>query len=60
MSRTSASQFKNGLLWNGYDYDKQAWVLKGIYQDCGHPETMHPDCCNAHQIAGQAVKMEVA
>jgi len=21
-----------------YDYDNQAWVVDGTYQDCGHPE----------------------
>lgn len=22
---------------NGYDYENQAWVVDGLYQQCGHP-----------------------
>jgi hypothetical protein len=29
---------------NYFDYDKQAWVIGGVYQRCGHPETMRCDC----------------
>lgn len=36
---------------NGFDYDKQAWVKDGQYQDCGHVQTGR-FCCNAHQLAG--------
>ncbi len=21
-----------------YDYDNQAWIVDGVYRDCGHPE----------------------
>lgn len=28
----------------GYDYDNQAWVVKGKYQSCSHPESMPCDC----------------
>lgn len=44
MSRSSANQYKNGKLLNGYDYENQAWVLNGRYVRCGHPDTMKCDC----------------
>ena len=27
-----------------YDYDNQAWIVDGVYQDCGHPESMATEC----------------
>lgn len=27
-----------------FDYQNQAWVIGGVYQRCGHPETMGCDC----------------
>lgn len=34
-----------------YDYENQAWVQHGVYQCCGHPDSM--DCrCYAKQHAG--------
>lgn len=36
--RTSTNQVNNGTLINGYDYENQAWVIAGVYQDCGHPQ----------------------
>jgi hypothetical protein len=44
MSRTSADEFRDGKLWNGYDYTHQAWVEDGKYVRCGHPESMQCDC----------------
>lgn len=39
MSRTSTNQLTaDGTLLNGFDYTNQAWVINGIYQDCGHPQ----------------------
>jgi len=35
--RESGDEYRAGRLWNGYDYDRQAWVIDGRYQDCGHP-----------------------
>ena len=35
---------EQGIILNGYDYDKQAWVRDGLYVRCGHPETMCCDC----------------
>lgn len=35
-----------------YDYDKQAWIIDGKYQRCGHPESM--DCkCYGKEHAGE-------
>lgn len=37
--RTSVNQITDtGILVNGFDYKNQAWVIDGIYQDCGHPQ----------------------
>lgn len=44
MSRESSDQYINGRLINGYDYTNQAWVLRGVYQACGHPERMQCTC----------------
>ena len=27
-----------------YDYEKQAWIKDGTYQDCGHPPDMECGC----------------
>lgn len=38
MTRLSTNEIdKEGKIINGYDYDKQCWVVGGIIQDCGHP-----------------------
>ena len=29
MTRISNDQYKDGILWNGYDYEKQEWVFEG-------------------------------
>lgn len=35
-----------------YDYDNQAWIVNGKYQDCNHPESM--DCgCYGKEHAGE-------
>jgi hypothetical protein len=44
MSRQSSNEFRDGLLWNGFDYTRQAWVVDGKYVCCGHPETMNCGC----------------
>ena len=44
MSRKSTNEMgKDGRLLNGYDYDRQAWVVDGRYVRCGHP-----DPCNCY------------
>jgi hypothetical protein len=42
--RLSKDEFKDGRLWNGFDYQNQAWVVEGKYVKCGHPETMKCNC----------------
>ena len=27
-----------------YDYRNQAWLVNGVYQDCGHPEAVDCQC----------------
>ena len=44
MSRESADEFRAGRLWDGYDYDRQAWVRNGRYVNCGHPKSMDCGC----------------
>jgi hypothetical protein len=40
-----------------YDYDNQAWVCDGIYQNCAHPDRMcgpnAPDPCWQRLHAGE-------
>lgn len=46
--RTSANQIERSRqitrLLDGFDYDKQAWVVNGQYIRCGHPEDMNCQC----------------
>jgi hypothetical protein len=43
----------------GFDYTHQAWVVDGLYVDCGHPLTM--DCgCYGRQHAGEATDASTA
>jgi hypothetical protein len=44
MSRTTVDQYKNGFLFNGYDYQRQAWVINGVYEACNHPKEMWCGC----------------
>ncbi len=44
MSRTSADLYINNKLTKGYDYVHQAWIINGVYEACGHPESMECDC----------------
>ncbi len=44
MTRFSNNYYRGGRLWDGYDYDKQAWVLDGVSIDCGHPKDMDCGC----------------
>lgn len=40
----SGNEYKEGKLWNGYDYDNQAWVVNGKYTRCWHPDSMNCNC----------------
>ena len=42
--RVSSNQVENGRLINGFDYDKQAWVVNGRYIRCGHPVGLDCKC----------------
>ena len=44
MSRQSTDQYHDNRLFNGYDYQNQAWVVNGVYQRCGHPDSMNCQC----------------
>jgi hypothetical protein len=59
MSRISKDQFDGqGILLNGFDYDKQAWVADGKYVRCGHPETMNCKC-HGKAHAGESVSLSI-
>lgn len=42
--RQSSNEYQNGRLINGFDYEKQAWVIDAKYARCAHPETVICDC----------------
>lgn len=55
--RLSNDIFKDGIVFDGYDYDLQVWVTNGIIEDCGHPITMKEvGCCKSHEYAGKFLK----
>lgn len=60
MSRQSRDELApDGTILNGYDYNVQVWVLGGVIQPCGHPETMQRKgdgpCCNGYAYAGYKI-----
>ena len=58
MTRMSRNWNRHGRVWSGFDYDLQVWVVAGVVQKCGHPETMRlggKPCCNAYRLAGQRI-----
>ncbi len=59
MSRLSQDEFDGqGILLNGFDYDKQAWVKDGRYLRCGHPESMTCGCFG-REHTGEPVRVSV-
>jgi len=49
MSRFDKDHYKDGEIFNGFDYDLQVWVKNGIVQICGH---LSPECgCNQRKYA---------
>lgn len=42
--RYSNDEYKGNRLINGYDYEKQAWVVNGKYIRCGHPDSINCRC----------------
>ena len=42
--RQSGDEYRDGRLYSGFDYDRQAWVEDGRYVRCGHPESMSCRC----------------
>ena len=39
-----------------FDYDLQVWTIGGVVQECGHPQSMRPGCCNADRFKGLKVE----
>ena len=58
MSRLSTDEYRNGLLWNGFDYTRQAWVVDGSYVRCGHPETMRCGCFGREHTGEKSLEKE--
>ena len=45
MTRTSTNVYDaQGILQQGFDYDRQAWVVDGAYVTCAHPADMACSC----------------
>ena len=57
--RISQDVYRDGLLFDGYDYDRQAWVKDGMYLRCGHPQAMQCGCFG-REFAGVPVADVVA
>ena len=60
MSRLSSDELAaDSTIFNGYDYHVQVWVLGGVVQPCGHPDSMQSDpsrpCCNAQVYHGYKI-----
>ena len=57
MSRESSDEYRGNRLINGYDYNRQAWVIDGKYQRCGHPDEM-PCGCYGRAHEGEETRPE--
>ncbi len=44
MTRVSDNYYVGGRLFDGYDYENQAWVRNGVYVRCGHLGSMNCGC----------------
>ena len=57
MTRLSGDELRDGVVWNGFDYAPQVWVVDGIVQRCGHPPAMarRGPCCAAFMLAGRRI-----
>lgn len=54
--RESGDEIKDGVVFNGFDYELQVWVKDGIVQKCGHRfdiDSVMGTCCNAGRYVGQ-------
>jgi hypothetical protein len=38
-----------------FDYEKQVWIAQGVYQRCGHPESMDCRCYGKIHAGEEAV-----
>ncbi len=57
MTRKSGDELRGGLVWNGFDYALQVWVVDGVVQRCGHPPAIarRGPCCPALRLAGRRI-----
>jgi len=43
----------DGTVWDGYDYNLQVWVRRGVVLCCGHPDPAFCGCNAAAYHGGQ-------
>jgi hypothetical protein len=57
VTRLSNDEWRDGFVWNGFDYALQVWVVDGVVQRCGHPPAMarRGPCCMAVVLAGRRI-----
>jgi len=57
VTRLSNDEWRDGFVWNGFDYALQVWVVEGVVQRCGHPPAMarRGPCCPAFRLAGRRI-----
>lgn len=42
--RMGQNEIIDDKVYNGFDYEHQAWVMNGKYVKCGHPDSMECGC----------------
>ena len=49
VTRLSGDEWRDGHVWNGFDYALQVWVVQDSVRPCGHSPAMsrHAPCCVA-------------
>ena len=58
MSRLSGDEIKDGVVFNGFDYELQVWVEDGKVLRCGHKfdiDSVMGWCCNGARYEGQEI-----
>ena len=55
MSRVSGDEMVDGRLMNGYDYERQAWVVEGRYVACSHSTAMTCGCYGREHVGEETL-----
>lgn len=56
--RESGDEFKDGQLWNGFDYTLQCWVKDGKVLNCGHTLLILCDCFGRRYAGAELSKVK--